>query len=156
VGDGTFTSTLAPEFGVLRRLNGMALADFDGDGDIDLLGGLDDDGDAGQVWLWPGGSSYPSGQGTESFDINETAGTGSGDDDLPGYGWMSPYDWNGDGSMDVLISSMDPQDSAVRLLTVALNDGSANFTLQSIGTSTHGHGSIYREVQDIISVPVWP
>ena len=156
VGDGTFTSTIAPEFGVLRRLNGLALADFDGDGDVDMLGGLDDDGDAGQVWFWAGGSAYPSGQGVEAFDINETPGTGSGDSDLPGYGWMSPYDWNGDGSMDVLISSMNPQDSTDRLLTVALNDGSANFTLQSIGTSTHAHGPAYPEVQDIISVPVWP
>jgi hypothetical protein len=58
--------------------------------------------------------------------------------------------------MDVLISSMNPHDGTDRLLTVALNDGSANFTLQSIGTSTHGHASTYREVQDIISVPVWP
>jgi len=156
VGDGTFTSTLAPEFGVLQRINGMALADFDGDGDIDLLGGLDDDGDAGQVWFWAGGSSYPSGQGVESFDINDAVGTGSGDADLPGYGWMSPYDWNGDGAMDVLISSMNPQNSTDRLLTVALNDGIANFTLQTIGTSTHGYGAVYRDVQDIISVPVWP
>ena len=156
VGDGTFTSTPLPEFGVLRRLNGMALADFDGDGDIDLLGGLDDDGDAGQVWFWSGSVIYPSGQGVEAFDINETPGTGSGDNDLSGYGWMFPYDWNGDGFVDVLISSMHPNDSQDRLLTVALNDGAAHFTLQTIGNSSHGFGMSYRAIQDVVAVPVWP
>ena len=156
VGDGTFTSTVQPEFQVLRRLNGIALADFNGDGQIDLLGGLDDDGDAGQVWFWAGGTSLPSGQGAEAFDVNESVGTGSGDDDLPGYGWMSPYDWNGDGFMDVIISSMNPHNSSIRLLTVALNDGSANFSLQTIGNSSHGQANTYRTTQDILSVPIWP
>jgi hypothetical protein len=155
VGDGTFTSTLAPEFGVLRRVNGIALADFDGDGDIDMLGGLDDDGDAGQVWYWSGGPILPSGLGSEAFDVNEPD-TGALNQDLPGYGWMSPYDWNGDGAMDVLVSYMDPHNSVDRTLVVALNDGNANFTVHQVGFSNHAYGSGAAEVQDIIAVPVWP
>jgi len=155
VGDGTFTSTLSPEFGVLRRVNGIALADFDGDGDIDMLGGLDDDGDAGQVWYWSGGPILPSGLGSEAFDVNEPD-SGSSDANEPGYGWMSPYDWNGDGAMDVLVSFMDPHNGVDRTLVVALNDGSANFTVHPVGSSNHAYGSGDAEVQDIISVPAWP
>jgi len=156
VGDGNFTSTFAPEFGVLRRINGMALADFDGDGDIDMLGGLDDDGDAGQVWYWSGGPIYPGGLGSEAFDVNEAFGSGINDQDEPGYGWMSPYDWNGDGAMDVLVSYMDPHNSGDRTLVVAINDGNANFTLSAVGNSQHAYAHNHNAVQDVISVPVYP
>jgi len=158
LGDGTFLDSYAT-FTVDQNVNGFALADFNGDGTVDMLGGFDDDGDAGQAWLWatdPTNPTYPSGTGVPSLDVN-LPDSGS-DSDSPGYGWPYPYDWDDDGDMDVLVSVHDPWNSTDRTIWVGLNDGAANFTAIEVGTTTHGWGSSGSSelIQDLISVPVWP
>ena len=96
-GDGTFDP---PSFvGTLPApANGMDFGDFNGDGQPDLMAGLDDDGDPGQVWILLGdgtGLSAP----TEVLDVAENVESGS--DDL-GYGSLILHDWNADGQSDVL------------------------------------------------------
>jgi hypothetical protein len=141
-------------------VNGFALADFDGDGEVDFLGGLDDDEDAGQAWVWlndPANPALPSGPGIEAFDVNVPDLIGGSSDDV-GRGWPYPYDWDDDGDVDVIVSIIDPFPSNDRTLWVALNDGAANFALTEVGTSegTWGTSSYGEYVQDIIGVPVFP
>jgi hypothetical protein len=164
-GSGTFTAG-TDSFSVTRVVNGFALADLDGDGLLDMVGGLDDDGDAGQAWMWlqdPSNLGNPSGAGVEAFDLwpddwapGPLPWDADGDEDEPGWGWIYPYDWDGDEDIDLLVSWQNPAWSTSRTLTLAVNDGNAGFTLQTIGTTSHQWGTSYAAAQDVVSMPVWP
>jgi hypothetical protein len=78
--------------------NGHDLADIDGDGTIDLLSGLDDDGDPGQFW-WLKGTGTTLGSPAEAFDVFPTLEWAI---DGPGDGSIRLYNWDADGA-DVLI-----------------------------------------------------
>jgi hypothetical protein len=150
-GDGSFEP--ASEFVLDRLLNGAALADFDGDGNLDILGGLDDDGDAGQTWLWTQDDNDQLTFQGEAFDVNP------GDEDArdaPGYGWMYPLDVDYDGDMDVITVTMAPFFEGPLDLHLVINDGDARFgTPERFGTSYHSSAeSSPLFTQDQISVPV--
>ena len=157
-GDGTFVADQT--FELDETVNGFAFIDVDGDGALDFVGGLDDDGDAGQVWVWWSGDfvdGAPDGEGDELFDVTPDI---SYDDDAnqPGYGWLYAYDWDADGDMDLLVDYSDPAWTATRVIELAVNDGAGNFTLQYVDTSVHtwGTSSSMQLVPDDIGVPVWP
>ncbi|HCP46738.1 MAG TPA: hypothetical protein DIU15_11880, partial [Deltaproteobacteria bacterium] len=157
LGTGSFDAGIFGVFVLSRRINGAAMADFNGDGLVDFIGGLDDDGDAGQTWIWlqdPLNPGNPSGLGVESFDVTPDPGGGLPDDNLPGYGWLYPYDWDADGDVDLVVSYQDPWWDLDRTLMLAVNDGDANFSLVDLGYTTHMWD--FPELQDMISVPVWP
>ena len=160
-GDGDGTFTIGAEFEVDRTINGFGVGDLNGDGFSDFFGGLDDDDDAGQVWVWYGDVSgtLPSGGGAELFDVTADIPNDDGDlDDSnePGRGWMFPYDADGDGDLDVLVSYMNPNSSLTRVIKVAINDGTGGMTLQSGFNSVHLFSSFYGTVMELVPVPVWP
>ena len=154
-GDGTFAPTST--FSLERVVNGFTLADFDGDGLVDLLGGFDDDGDAGQAWLWSDvvAASGSLGAGVPALDINpdaESEALGAA-----GLGWPVSYDWNGDGHADVLVSAMTGAGGTDRELFAALGDGSGGFSEPTLfAASEHDLDTRYARVQDQLGVPLWP
>ena len=152
-GDGSFTS--APGGSLDRVVNGLAVADFDGDGWADIVGGLDDDGDAGQAWIWltnPLSPSPASGPGVEAFDLYPGIETGN---DNPGYGWMYPYDWDSDGDIDIIANVMDPAFGENQTVFLALNDGGGTFSVTEVGSTVSSTGGA-PIVQTGIGVPVFP
>ena len=157
LGDGTFLS--GAQFTLDRVVNGVAVGDFNGDGVPDLIGGLDDDGDAGQVWIWAGDptapSALPSGAGVELFDVNEPDSS-AGSNNAPGYGWPFASDVDDDGDLDVVIAYMDPFNTVDHTLALATNDGLGNFTVSTIGptNATWGGGNAF--LQSSIGVQVRP
>ena len=134
---------------------GLVLGDFDGDGVIDLAGGLDDDGDSGQVWIWFGDSEEPgefSGGGVPAFDLVP----GNSGSDQPGLGSLTTYDVDGDGDLD-LIASIQPSYAVCdRDLYVALNDGSGNFVHSWAGVTECQWGANSIWLQDFYGVPTLP
>ena len=160
-GDGTFTADFG-EFTIDQNVNGFTMADFDGDGALDFLGGFDDDLDAGQGWIWFGDpadpAAYPSGAGTPAFDVTLPDPPALDDNNEPGWAFPVAYDWDGDGDQDVVVSVVDPMNSEDRMLYIALNDGLGSFTVSPIGpsTGTWGTSGNLELVQDVNGVPVWP
>jgi hypothetical protein len=155
LGDGRFE--FLTDYEVDRLVNGFAVGDFDLDGSADMVGGLDDDGDAGQAWAWfgnPDDLQPPEGQGVEAFDVN--AGGQGNDSDAPGYGWMAPYDFDGDGAPEIVVSVQDPFTSEQRRLWLAWNDGGGDFELHQLGLSGGQWGADYPLVPETIAVPAWP
>ncbi len=151
-GDGSFTS--APGASLDRVVNGLAVADFNGDGWADIVGGLDDDGDAGQVWFWETNPLAPapaSGPGVEAFDLYPAIESGN---DNPGYGWMYPYDWDSDGDIDIIANVMDPAFGNAQTVFLALNNGSAVFTVTEVGSTVSSTGG-EPIVQTQIGVPAF-
>ncbi len=83
--------------------NSILFGDFTGDGLGDVVMGLDDDGDAGQAWIYPGtGPGQFSGSYLEAFDINPGCESGCADD--PGAtGSARVFDFDFDGDLDVMV-----------------------------------------------------
>jgi hypothetical protein len=111
-GDGTFTLAPAPFFqhnesGDQCPVNTIVFADFDGDGLGDVIVGLDDDGDAGSAWFYPGqytpadGFSFDTASAFESFDLNP--GAEGGGENYGVTGSSRGFDWDFDGFQDLLV-----------------------------------------------------
>ncbi len=114
VGDGTFDPITADVI-MFRHNDGpcgssptnIALfADFDGNGVGDLLLGLDDDGDAGSAWFYPGDASegyytFDLSGCFEAFDINP--GVESGGDNAGVSSSAFNIDLDFDGHQDILL-----------------------------------------------------
>jgi len=85
--------------------NSMLFGDFTGDGQGDVCMGLDDDGDAGQAWIYPGtGPGTFSDAYQEAFDINTGCESGCSDD--PGAtGSARIFDFDFDGDLDVMVGT---------------------------------------------------
>jgi len=97
-GDGTFAWSEALENKNKDGTYGLAVGDFDCDGNQDVIVGQDDGGDPGQTWLWTGNGLGAFGLAGEAYDISE-AESGY---DRPGMGYFDAYDFNGDGVMDII------------------------------------------------------
>ncbi len=104
-GDGTFqaaVSIFTHNAGYDQSpANSMLFGDFDGDDIGDVVMGLDDDGDPGQAWLYPGiGVGQFSQTFSEAFDINPAVESGS---DVPGRTSSARiFDFDFDGDLDVM------------------------------------------------------
>lgn len=154
-GDGTFDSAW-DDFSVNAIVNGFAIADFDGDGLLELIGGFDDDGDPGQGWRWEfdgASSAWPSGGGTETIDVTPDGGSTS---DQPGYGWPYAFDWNGDGASDLIVTHMEPFSTGTRSIEIWLNDGAGDFSFLEQHSATHAWGTNDAFVFDVVGVPILP
>ena len=132
-------------------INGAAFADFDGDGDTDIVGGLDDDNDSGQAWIW----ILQDGEiedAYEAFDVNPAAEDASNE---AGYGWMYPLDVDSDGDMDLITVTMNPFLEGPMDLHLVRNDGNGTFDDPELfGDSTHPLVDFSMWVQDEIAVPI--
>ena len=104
-GDGTFGT---PQLtfthpGDLGPANSFLFADVTGDGVGDVLLGMDDDGDAGSLWLYPGNQAGLFSQaGQKTIDLNPQCNDWCGDVT----GWADsarPFDFDFDGRMDVVV-----------------------------------------------------
>lgn len=97
-GDGTLGITI-PMAGVDEPSNGADLWDVDGDGRVDLVVGLDDDGDAGQVYVaW--GTADGLDEPEELLDIQPSYESGTNN---AGQGTLRAVDLDDDGDHDLLI-----------------------------------------------------
>jgi hypothetical protein len=65
---------------------------------MDLITGLDDDGDPGQTWVLKGDGSGSLGSPSPVFDVADEE---SGHDGA-GFGSVFLYDWDHDGKLDAL------------------------------------------------------
>ncbi len=147
-GDGTFTYAGA-EFFLPRLINGIGLADLNRDGIVEYFGGLDDDGDPGQAWLWqPAGPwALPSGPGTELVDLNPGQESGS---DEAGYGWLYPWDTNRPEGIDLVAASLDGGQNDGTSIHYIENLGSSGFTATVLGNAWHSFGNNNMLMQDFI------
>ena len=116
-GDGTFDSP--PSAPLLSHNQGacgnspsnvLLFADFNMDNIGDIITGLDDDGDAGSAWFYPGerqNNIYTiSGAGCmESFDINPNAESGS--DNYGNTAAAIQFDFDFDGIEDIMVGYND-------------------------------------------------
>jgi len=149
-GDGAGSFSVTYTFSLSRLVNGFAIADYDNDGLLDLVGGLDDDGDAGQAWIWTGGLTNWSGSGSEAFDVNNGSGTNA--QNAAGYGWAYPMDVDQNGTPDIVMSIMTPFGSNNRTLYYALSSGTGSFALINLGSSQGQHGGNSYIIQDTLGV----
>jgi len=122
-GDGTFG--VAEHVGELDEAsNGADLADVDGDGHNDLVAGLDDDGDAGVVYLLRG---TPTGLGGAEVLLDLEPGSESGTNH-PGQGSLYLWDWDGDGDPDLLSAHrLHSGDFKSAVLDLMENHGTGRF-----------------------------
>lgn len=77
---------------------GNDVGDLDGDGHMDLLTGLDDDGDSGQAWVLGGDGAGSLGSPTPVFDVVSLEEGHDG----AGFGNVFLHDWDHDGELDAL------------------------------------------------------
>ena len=93
--------------------NSIIFADFDGDNLGDIITGLDDDGDAGSAWFYPGqyvaGSGYyvDTAAAFEAFDVNP--GAESGGENFGVTAGARSFDFDFDGNEDVLVGYNNSQ-----------------------------------------------
>jgi hypothetical protein len=123
--------------------NVILFGDFNGDNLGDIITGLDDDGDAGSAWFYPGLTSNPeytvdTTSCTESFDINP--GDESGSENFGNTSAAYNFDFNFDGIDDILVGyrNQDPWTGpSETVLLIGQGDGTFvnQTTVRSFSTS---------------------
>ena len=146
-GAGGFAMTSHPLFShAASPVNSQVFADFNGDDLGDLIVGLDDDGDAGSAWFYPGvwdatlGYSISTAGAFESFDINP--GAESGGENYGVTGSARSFDFDFDGNEDVIVGYNNSQPWNPPSETVFLQgNGNGTFAPATILRSfTNGYG----------------
>ncbi|MCB9670921.1 MAG: VCBS repeat-containing protein [Alphaproteobacteria bacterium] len=106
-GDGTFQ--LPEQVGTTPfPSSGLDLGDVDGDGDADLVAGLDDDGDPGQIWLLRNDGTGAFSPAEELVDVAPEV---EAQDDGPGFGRVHLVDLDADGGLE-LVAAWDAESGA--------------------------------------------
>lgn len=143
-GDGTFGPPGPPLFfhndGVCGSspANVILFGDFNNDDFGDIVAGLDDDGDAGSAWFYPGDSSLSTynvdlNQCTEAFDINTTSSGESGSEHFGVTTSVFNFDINFDGILDVMIGYRNQQPwSGGSQTDVWLGNGDGTFVQSTV------------------------
>lgn len=130
-------------------VNSIMFADFDNDDLGDLIVGLDDDGDAGSAWFYPG--QYTSAAGYyvnttsafEAFDLNP--GAESGGENFGVTASARSFDFDFDGNEDVIVGYNNSQPWNPPSETVLyLGNGNGTFGTPTILRSfTNGFGQSF-------------
>jgi len=104
-GDGTFQDAVALSAEFPQPANLLTSNDFDGDGDQDIVGGLDDDGNPGGAWiLLNRGAAVASTSAAwvAPYPIFDVAPSYNNGGEQPGTGYGTSFDFDRDGRPDVL------------------------------------------------------
>lgn len=96
-GDGSFAPLVRlPD--IPTAVNSIDFVDLDGSGHPDALLGMDDDGDAGRLFvMWNDGEGLSDPELWVDQSGERESGTNSA-----GAGWIAAFDWDGDGREDLL------------------------------------------------------
>ncbi len=124
-GDGSFDAA-EYLFHAEMPIGAISFLHADGDAHYDMVFGMDDDGDPGQVWLIYGTAEGFETTTTEIFDL--APGHESGIDE-PGGGRIRAFDWTGDGLAELLIDwCVDATSLAQDRTDRYVHDGLGNFS----------------------------
>lgn len=107
---------------------GDDIGDLDGDGHMDLITGLDDDGDPGQTWVAKGDGAGSLGSPSPVFDV---VGEESGHDGA-GFGSVFLYDWDHDGKLDALSAYTTGPSFSGPQIDIRMNKGDLMFGAPSV------------------------
>lgn len=107
---------------------GDDIGDLDGDGHMDLIAGLDDDGDPGQTWVLKGDGLGSLGSPIPVFDV---VGEESGHDGA-GFGSVFLYDWDQDGKLDALSAYTTGSSFSAPQIDIRMNRGDLTFGAPSV------------------------
>lgn len=102
---------------------GNDIGDVDGDGAVDLILGLDDDGDPGQAWIARGNGAGALEEPIPVFDVSSAEEGHDG----AGFGSVFLYDWDHDAQLDALSVYTTGPDFASPQLDIRLNRGNLEF-----------------------------
>ncbi len=135
--DGTFTdqlTTFIPSFTTSRDMHGAAFADYDNDGDQDLL--------------ILAGANYGRGSSPNYFFVNETGTLAEASSPLnyPLGRGRTPlwFDWNNDGLLDVLVANTSRPDS--RAPTTLFTQNRSKFVEDSAQTGLTATGNSFAQL----------
>ncbi|MCB9736322.1 MAG: VCBS repeat-containing protein [Deltaproteobacteria bacterium] len=102
VGDGTFANPVKLAQTVPMPTNLTTANDFDGDGDQDIVAGLDDDGQPGGAWMLLNRGAADGTSWVNAYPIFDVCPTYNSGGEHPGTGWGTSFDFDGDHAPDVL------------------------------------------------------
>ena len=129
-GDGTFSST--PVEALVHNhaaVISLVFADFTSDEIGDVIVGLDDDGDAGQAWLYRGtGTGVFETTSHACFDLEP--GIESGQDNIGVTSTARTFDFDFDGNMDIMVShnnGTSPWNDGPSIIEILMGNGDGTF-----------------------------
>ena len=102
MGDGLFAAPVNMAYTLPKPANLVTADDFDGDGDQDIVGGLDDDGQPGGVWMLLNREAEDGKSWVNAYEIFDVAPKYNSGGEHPGYGNGTSYDFDNDHYPDVL------------------------------------------------------
>ncbi len=148
-GDGTFAS--GTTIAVLQSpVHSVAQGDFDDDGTGDLLVGMSDVGDPGQLYFLSGLGNGSFALPSDSLDVNTEV-----EDSLvavAGRGLVVPMNIDQDNDLDLVVVWDTGVNSSTRSIATAIGNGSGGFALGPVLSFTST--SPYPQSREWIAVPV--